>query len=61
MPTPRLNPERPQTAAERQARRRERLAEERAVAIEALVRIAAEARTLAEARRLAIEALELVP
>jgi hypothetical protein len=31
------------------------------VAVEALVRIAAEARTLAEAQQLAIEALELVP
>jgi hypothetical protein len=57
MPTPRLNPERPQTPSERQQRARQanvrRLAEMR----EALTRIA-EAEALDEARRLADEALE---
>jgi hypothetical protein len=60
MPTP-LVGARPMTAAERQARRRERQAQELAEAREALRRIADEAPTLAQARALAVEALAEVP
>jgi hypothetical protein len=59
MPTPRVNPERVLTAAERQARRRELLERRIAVLEVAAVRIADEATTLAEAQTLARDALEL--
>jgi hypothetical protein len=59
MPTPRVNPERVMTGAERQARRRELLERRIAVLEVAAVRIVDEATTLAEAQALARDALEL--
>jgi hypothetical protein len=57
MPTPRVNPDRVLTAAERQARRRELLERRVALFREALEYIRDEAQTLADARKLAAEAL----
>jgi hypothetical protein len=56
MPTPRVNPERVLTAAERQARRRELLLAQIAALRETLAQIA-EAPSVATARALAAEAL----
>jgi hypothetical protein len=59
MPTPRVNPDRVLTAAERQARRRELLLQRLATAVVVLHRIA-EAETLSVARWHATEGLRLL-
>ncbi|HEY2619635.1 MAG TPA: hypothetical protein VGI78_20000 [Acetobacteraceae bacterium] len=59
MPTPRVNPDRVLTAAERQARRRELLERRVALFRETLEYIRDDAATLADARKLAEEALWL--
>jgi hypothetical protein len=56
MPTPRLNPERPQTASERQARHRAALVRRAALLRVALEQVA-KARELEQARAVAAEAL----